>query len=56
MDQASQTGFEIVGPLAKVPENSMKFVVGALLTGFGVFWCAEGLRRRGREAIWPFPP
>ena len=30
-------------PLATIPENSLKFVVGALLTGFGVFWCCEGL-------------
>jgi Ca2+/H+ antiporter, TMEM165/GDT1 family len=30
-------------PLARVPENSLKFVVGALLSGFGVFWLAEGL-------------
>ena len=30
-------------PLARIPENSLKFAVGALLSGFGVFWCAEGL-------------
>lgn len=29
-------------PLASVPENSLKFVVGALLTSFGVFWSTEG--------------
>jgi uncharacterized membrane protein len=29
-------------PLALVPENAMKFVVGAMLTTFGVFWGAEG--------------
>lgn len=29
-------------PLSRVPENSMKFVVGALLTSFGTFWGAEG--------------
>jgi uncharacterized membrane protein len=29
-------------PLAKVPENTMKFAVGALLTTFGTFWGAEG--------------
>ncbi|MHB8717934.1 MAG: hypothetical protein ACYDAC_03450 [Candidatus Dormibacteria bacterium] len=32
----------IRGPLARVPENTMKFVVGALLTSFGMFWGAEG--------------
>jgi uncharacterized membrane protein len=35
-------------PLARVPENSMKFVVGVLLTTFGVFWGAEGA-----GATWP---
>src|SRR5229473_1848318 len=30
-------------PLAFVPENFMKFVVGAMLTTFGIFWGAEGL-------------
>lgn len=35
-------------PLARVPENSMKFVVGVLLTTFGVFWGAEG-----SGASWP---
>jgi Ca2+/H+ antiporter, TMEM165/GDT1 family len=30
-------------PLSFVPENFMKFVVGAMLTTFGVFWGAEGL-------------
>ena len=29
-------------PLSRVPENSMKFAVGALLTSFGTFWGAEG--------------
>jgi uncharacterized membrane protein len=30
-------------PLAFVPENFMKFVVGGMLTTFGIFWGAEGL-------------
>jgi uncharacterized membrane protein len=30
------------GPLSRVPENTMKFVVGTLLTSFGMFWGAEG--------------
>jgi uncharacterized membrane protein len=30
------------GPLAQVPENTIKFVVGLLLTSFGCFWGAEG--------------
>jgi uncharacterized membrane protein len=30
------------GPLSRVPENTIKFVVGLLLTSFGCFWGAEG--------------
>ena len=30
-------------PLSRVPENSLKFVVGAMLTTFGLFWSVEGL-------------
>jgi uncharacterized membrane protein len=30
-------------PLTFVPENFMKFVVGAMLTTFGIFWGAQGL-------------
>src|SRR5437899_461854 len=36
-------------PLAFVPENFMKFVVGAMLTTFGIFWGAEGML-----VEWPF--
>jgi uncharacterized membrane protein len=35
-------GLLVRGPLERVPENSLKFVVGVLLTGFGTFWGAEG--------------
>ncbi|MEO7041714.1 MAG: hypothetical protein ABI035_05585 [Gemmatimonadaceae bacterium] len=31
-------------PLARVPENTLKFAVGVLLSAFGVFWIGEGLR------------
>src|SRR5437899_5160721 len=30
------------GPLERVPENTIKFTVGLLLTSFGCFWGAEG--------------
>jgi uncharacterized membrane protein len=30
-------------PLSKVPENTLKFVVGVMLSSFGVFWTGEGL-------------
>jgi len=36
------TGFAVKAPLAKVPENWMKFAVGVMLTSFGTFWGAEG--------------
>src|SRR5438094_7068919 len=29
-------------PLGKVPENTLKFVVGIMLTTFGTFWLGEG--------------
>jgi uncharacterized membrane protein len=35
-------------PLARVPENAMKFSVGVMLTAFGTFWSAEGA-----GASWP---
>jgi uncharacterized membrane protein len=43
-------------PLARVPENTMKFAVGVLLTTFGVFWGAEGAGASwpGGEAALPF--
>jgi uncharacterized membrane protein len=36
-------GFALHRPLARVPENSLKFAVGVLLSAFGVFWFGEGL-------------
>jgi uncharacterized membrane protein len=41
-------GVAIRGPLARVPENTLKFAVGVLLTSFGTFWGAEGA-----GASWP---
>jgi uncharacterized membrane protein len=29
-------------PLSRVPENTMKFAVGVMLTSFGLFWSGEG--------------
>jgi uncharacterized membrane protein len=42
------TGIAVRAPLAKVPENAMKFAVGIMLTSFGTFWGAEGAGVR-----WP---
>ena len=41
-------GFAVRAPLARVPENTLKFVVGIMLTAFGTFWGAEGA-----GADWP---
>jgi len=29
--------------LSRVPENTLKFVVGVMLTSFGTFWAGEGV-------------
>lgn len=41
-------GVLVRAPLARVPENTMKFAVGAMLTTFGIFWSTEGA-----GAHWP---
>src|SRR4051794_36257835 len=41
-------GLALHRPLARVPENTLKFTVGLMLTSFGVFWTGEGL-----GAEWP---
>jgi uncharacterized membrane protein len=35
-------GIIVRNPLSRVPENTMKFAVGILLTSFGIFWGGEG--------------
>src|SRR6266478_9199127 len=35
-------GAIIQAPLTRVPENTLKFIVGTMLTSFGTFWAAEG--------------
>ncbi|MGH2842891.1 MAG: COG4280 domain-containing protein [Solirubrobacteraceae bacterium] len=41
-------GAAVRAPLARVPENALKFVVGVMLTSFGIFWSGEGA-----HAHWP---
>jgi len=36
-------GVIVRGPLSRVPENTLKFVVGVMLASFGLFWGAEGV-------------
>jgi uncharacterized membrane protein len=35
-------GVAVHQPLSRVPENTMKFLVGVMLTTFGIFWGGEG--------------
>jgi uncharacterized membrane protein len=41
-------GIAVRAPLARVPENAIKFAVGVMLTTFGIFWSVEGA-----GADWP---
>ena len=43
------------GPLSAVPENTMKYAVGLLLSTFGLFWAVEGLGffAGGESLPWP---
>jgi Ca2+/H+ antiporter, TMEM165/GDT1 family len=41
-------GLAIRKPLARVPENTLKYAVGIILTSLGTFWAAEGM-----GAEWP---
>ncbi|HEX4714432.1 MAG TPA: hypothetical protein VH164_05850 [Ktedonobacteraceae bacterium] len=42
-------GAVVRAPLTKVPENTLKFVVGIMLTSFGTFWAGEGF-----GVNWPY--
>jgi uncharacterized membrane protein len=35
-------GVFVHAPLTRVPENTLKFGVGVMLTSFGIFWASEG--------------
>lgn len=41
-------GVVVRKPLARVPENTLKYAVGIILTSLGTFWTAEGM-----GAKWP---
>jgi uncharacterized membrane protein len=42
------SGILIHRPLARVPENALKFAVGVMLSAFGLFWTGEGF-----GVAWP---
>jgi uncharacterized membrane protein len=43
-------GALVRAPLARVPENTIKFAVGAMIVAFGTFWTLEAL---GGPHVWP---
>lgn len=45
-------GLVVHRPLARVPENNLKFVVGVLLSAFGCFWLGEGIGVAWPGADW----
>jgi Ca2+/H+ antiporter, TMEM165/GDT1 family len=44
-------GMLVRAPLRRVPENAIKFGVGAMIVSFGTFWTLEAL---GGDAAWPW--
>ena len=45
-------GAAVHRPLARVPENQLKFLVGLLLSAFGTFWFGEGVGLAWPGADW----
>jgi Ca2+/H+ antiporter, TMEM165/GDT1 family len=45
-------GFVLHRPLARIPENALKFAVGVLLCAFGAFWVGEGIGVAWPAADW----
>lgn len=41
-------GLAVNRPLSRVPENTLKYAVGLMLSSFGTFWAAEGT-----GVLWP---
>jgi len=48
MTTVAGAGLVVRKPLAQVPENTLKYAVGIILTSLGTFWAAEGM-----GAAWP---
>jgi uncharacterized membrane protein len=43
-------GAAVRAPLQRVPENAIKFTVGAMIVAFGTYWTMEGI---GGSEVWP---
>ena len=48
-------GVAVHRPLAQIPENTLKFVVGVLLCAFGTFWFGEGVGVDWAAGDWAIP-
>jgi uncharacterized membrane protein len=49
-------GLVVHRPLASIPENTLKYIVGLMLVSFGTFWSMEGLgifTSSGSSLDWP---
>lgn len=42
-------------PIASIPENALKFIVGVLLSAFGTFWLGEGIGTAWPGSDWSLP-
>ena len=45
-------GLLVHRPLSAIPENTLKFIVGVLLSAFGAFWAGEGMGLGWPEDDW----
>ena len=45
-------GVALHRPIARIPENSLKFVVGVMVCAFGTFWAGEGMGLAWPGADW----
>ncbi|HLZ65298.1 MAG TPA: hypothetical protein VKQ29_03650 [Aliidongia sp.] len=48
-------GLALRRPLARVPENTLKFAVGTMILSFGLFWTGEGLGLAWPGDDWSIP-
>ncbi len=48
-------GLALHRPLTRVPENALKFAVGAMVSGFGLDWIGEGLGFGWPGGDWALP-